>query len=75
MDPQDLSFFTTQELIAELMKRPTFLGVVVHSAEEERGQGWNPERNFRVHFNDNLTAVKTSRLLSAIAEHISIYPC
>ena len=75
MDPKDLSFFTTQQLIAELMQRQTFMGVVVHSADEARGQAWKDERTFKVHFNDNLDAICASRLLDSVAEHMSIYPC
>ncbi|MGN6136674.1 MAG: hypothetical protein ACTHOU_19500 [Aureliella sp.] len=75
MDPNDLGLFTTQELIAELMRRRTFMGVVVHSSEEARGQDWEPERTFKVHFNHNLDTLCASRLLDAVAEHMSIYPC
>jgi hypothetical protein len=76
MDPKEhLSFFTTQELIAELMRRQTFMGVVVHSTEEVRGQAWDSERTFKVHFNDNLDTLCASRLLDTVAEHMSIYPC
>ena len=75
MDPKDLSFFTTQQLIAELMQRRTFMGVVVHSADEAKGQAWMDERTFKVHFNENLDAVCASRLLDRVAEHMSIYPC
>ena len=75
MDPKDLSFFTTQQLIAELMQRQTFLGVVVHSADEAKGQAWKDERTFKVHFNENLDAMCASRLLDSVAEHMSIYPC
>lgn len=73
MDPKELSFFTTQELIAELMRRKTFMGVVVHSSEEVRGQVWEDERTFKVHFNDNLDTLGASRLLDTVAEHMSIY--
>jgi hypothetical protein len=75
MDPMDLSFCTTQELIAELMRRPTFFGVVVHSAEEEKGQAWDCERLFKVHFNENLSTTTTSNLLDRVAEHMNLYPC
>lgn len=75
MDLKDLSFFTTQQLIAELMQRQTFLGVVVHASDEAKGQAWQSERTFKVHFNDNLDAVCAGRLLDSVAEHMSIYPC
>ena len=51
----DLAFYTTEELIEELLSRHTFLGVVVHSTEEHRGTQWQGEKQFQVHFNDNLS--------------------
>src|SRR5436190_1642321 len=35
-----LELYTTRELIEELMRRTTFLGVVVHSEEELRNGAW-----------------------------------
>jgi hypothetical protein len=70
----DLELFTTQELIGELMRRKTFLGVVVHSETDFRG-GWNEELLFRVHFNSNLTATETARLLDTVAEEMGREYC
>jgi hypothetical protein len=67
MEFGDLELFTTQELIAELMRRKTFLGVVVHSESDFRA-GWSEEHLFRVHFNENLSPVETSRLLETVGE-------
>ena len=75
MDQTELGLYTTQQLIAELMRRPTFLGVVVHSAEEAKGQAWEAERTFKVHFNDNLDTTCAGRLLDTVAEHMQLYPC
>ena len=66
----ELAFFSTNELIEELLRRKTFLGVVVHSEQEYREEEWGPERVFRVRFNANLDTAKTGRLLDNIAEHI-----
>jgi hypothetical protein len=70
----DLELFTTQELIDELLRRKTFLGVVVHSETELRGS-WDEEHLFRVHFNENLTTAETSRLLEIMAESIDREYC
>jgi hypothetical protein len=70
MQPQDLAFYTTQELIDELMRRKTFLGVVVQCEEELRTGRWTGEKTFRVHLNDNLDATHAGRLLGAVAEYI-----
>jgi hypothetical protein len=69
--PTSLELSTTQELIHELMRRTTFLGVVVHSEEEYRTEGWGPERMFRVHLSRNLEASKALRLLDAIVTRLN----
>ena len=75
VEPSDLSFVTNQELIAELMRRKTFLGVVVHSETDWKGADWGDERNFRVHFNDNLATEQASRLLSRVANYLDCHHC
>jgi hypothetical protein len=74
MDFGDLELFTTQELIGELLRRKTFLGVIVHSETDLKG-AWEEEHTFRVHFNSNLTAGETSRLLDVVAESIDREYC
>ncbi len=66
MEPNDLELYTTSELIAELLRRKTFLGVIVHSDQEFKN-GWGEEQTFRVHFNSNLTRSEASRLLDVVA--------
>lgn len=73
MESSELELFTTQELIAELMRRKTFLGVVVQSEQEMKEPNWGETRTFRVHHNSNLTGPEAGRLLDRIAEHISLY--
>jgi hypothetical protein len=75
MQDSELSFFTTKELIAELMRRQTFLGVVIHSEEELKRKQWGEERTFKVHFNNNLDAEKASRLLDRVSEYIDLNLC
>jgi hypothetical protein len=70
MDQDDLAFFTSQDLIDELMRRSSFLGIVIHSREEERGGPWPPERTFRVHHNSNLQSHEACRLLRVVADHM-----
>lgn len=69
----DLAFYTTQELINELMSRQTFCGVVVHSAEDQKQNRWNEERTFKVHFNHNLNTGSASRLLDTVAEYMDVH--
>jgi hypothetical protein len=66
----ELELYTTTELIAELMRRKTFLGVVVHSAQEFKSNEWTGRQVFRVHFNSNLDAARAGRLLDAVAGQI-----
>ncbi len=73
MESAELELFTTQELIAELMRRKTFLGVVVQSEHEMKESNWGETRTFRVHYNSNLTGPEAGRLLDRVAEHISLY--
>lgn len=70
MTPDDLELFSTQDLINELVRRQTFLGIVVHSEEEARRQDWPKERRFRVHFNGNLGHDEAARLLAVVSEHL-----
>jgi len=69
MQPTTLELCTTGELVEELLRRRTFLGVVVHSEQELKGP-WQGERMFKVRFNDNLNADEACRLLGRVAEHM-----
>ena len=69
MQPTALELYTTRELVDELLRRKTFLGVIVHS-EEELKRAWQGERMFKVRFNDNLNAGEACRLLGRVAEYM-----
>jgi hypothetical protein len=66
----DLAFFTTSELIDELMSRHTFMCVVVQSEQEHRTRAWQGEKQFKVHFNDNLSPPEAARLLGTVSEYM-----
>jgi hypothetical protein len=70
-----LEFFGTEELVAEILRRKTFLGVIVHSAAELREGRWKGEKTFRVRFNSNLGTGEAGRLLDVIADHIDRQSC
>lgn len=70
MRNEELELFTSQELIDELMRRPTFLGVVVNALDGIKGGNWNGEKIFQVHFNSNLDAEQACRLLDVVTEHL-----
>lgn len=70
MQPNELELYTSQELIQELMRRKTFLGVVVHAREELKAQEWTGERVFSVHYNSNFAPAEVGRLLDVIAARV-----
>jgi hypothetical protein len=74
MPPSPLELYTTKELIDELVRRQTFLGVIVH-AEQELKHPWTGERTFQVHFNSNLDAAQAGRLLDVISGYMERENC
>jgi len=75
MNESDLDFCTTRELIDELMRRKTFMGVVLHADPEWKGGDWGERQTFRVHFNSNLSTPEATRLLDVIARHLECNYC
>ena len=74
MQAGDLEIYATEELIAELMRRRTFLGVVVQSVDEYKDPEWSGKGAFKVHYNSNLDAEQACRLLEAVTESMDRYP-
>jgi hypothetical protein len=68
----EIALYTTRELIDELMRRKTFLGVVVHAEDELRTAEWRGDQTFKVRFNTNLDAARVGRLLDVVAEHLEL---
>jgi hypothetical protein len=75
MQASELAFFTTKELISELVRRRTFLGVVVHSEKEFKRPEWGGERMFKVHFNSNLGKDEVARLLERVSDYMDWNHC
>ena len=75
MQPPELAFYTTPELIDELMRRKTFLGVVIHSEREFREDTWRGDKVFKVHLNSNLDADQACRLLGVVTTHLDRNGC
>jgi hypothetical protein len=70
MRPGELELFDTQELIAELMRRAAFQGVVVHAEGGVKDRHWEGERVFRLHHNANLGRDEVHRLLGVVSEYL-----
>ncbi len=70
MAPSELELCTTSELIDELVRRNTFLGVVVHAEDDCRAKRWPGEKVFRVRFNENLKPDEAGRLLEVVVGHM-----
>jgi hypothetical protein len=62
-----LEFYTSAELVNELMKRKTFMGIIIHSKEEFKERTWQGDKAFHVHVTANLDAGETSLILGAVA--------
>jgi len=73
MKPSELEFFSTRELIDELLSRTTFQGVIVHSHDEARSRDWSGERIFNVRHNANLDIEEAGRLLDVVSQFISAH--
>jgi len=71
MNSEDLGLYTSEELVSELLRRQTFMGVLVRGEGDWKGR-WDGVRNFKVSFNDNLDTEEVRRLLGVVAEHL---PC
>lgn len=71
MNFADIEYFTTQELIDELMRRTTFQGVIIHSRDEAKNAQWSGERVFTVRTNANLPTDEAGRLLEVISRHLA----
>lgn len=70
MTADALELVSTQELINELVRRTTFLGVIVQSTSEFRGRWNDGERSFRVHYNNNLNDDEARRLLAVVSDQM-----
>jgi hypothetical protein len=75
MQAGPLELYSTTDLIAELVRRTTFLGVVVNSDQELKNGAWQGERIFTVHYNSNLDAEQACRLLSTVSNHMDRNNC
>ena len=70
MNQGELELFTTKELVDELMRRRTFLGVVVHAEDDYKCGKWPQDGMFKVRFNANLKSDEACRLLSVVADYL-----
>lgn len=73
MHDSELAFYSTQELVDELLRRQSFLGVIVQAADDNRQNSWPEERTFKVQFNNNLSTEQAGRLLDVVAEYMNIH--
>lgn len=80
MSAEDLELVSTRELIDELMRRTSFVGIVVHAAVSAHNRaperdGQEPDegagRVFKVHFNANLDAERAGRLLGVVGDYMT----
>ena len=67
----DLELVSTAELIKELLRRKTFMGVLVHADQEVRSDAWDGERVFCIRFSDRLNAGSAARLLEVVSSRMA----
>lgn len=70
MESSDLELATSQALVDELMRRKTFLGVIIQSRDELKADSWKRDQIFTVHHNSNLSSGQVHRLLDTIADYL-----
>lgn len=70
---EELSFYTTDELIVEILKRATFQGIIVR-AEDFRGHEWQGKKKFNVLWNGNLSNEEVTRVIEVISEALTNTP-
>jgi len=70
VDQSELSFFTNQQLIEELLRRTTFVGAVLFSKDPIKNGDWGDERTMTIQFNDNLSPDEAIRLFEIAAERV-----
>ena len=59
----DLAYYTTGQLIAELLKRKTFVGIVIRSPLEDRQQ--EEHKQWHLHHTSNITLEQAHNVLQA----------
>lgn len=72
MHDDDLGLYTSEELVNELLRRQTFLGVLIQGEGDWKGH-WDNVRNFKVLFNGNLRTEEVRRLLGVVTDHLSTH--
>ncbi len=65
----DLELATSQELVAELMRRSTFQGLVIRRPEDYKGQWKDGSTDFLLSFN-NLDRGEAQRLMAVVSDFI-----
>ena len=65
--PMDISFFTTEELVKELLSRASFAGVIIYGKQESQEGNWDSNRrDYRV-VKRNLSSDQALKLISGAA--------
>jgi hypothetical protein len=70
MQGSDLAFYTTKELINELISRETFLGLVLHCEQDLKNRNWTREMVFNLRLNSNLKTEEACRLLDTVVDYL-----
>lgn len=63
----DLELYSTEELIAEIVERQTFQGVIVHAEGDCKNHAWRGAKNFKAHWNNNLERQEAIKILEQMS--------
>ena len=68
----DLEFYTSEELIRELLARTTFVGIVIHS--EKEAIGVSKHKSFQMSCSSNLNPDQAFMILDSCVEYMKETP-
>lgn len=64
---EELEFYTTEQLITEIIRRKTFQGVIIHAEGDFKDIPWHGIKNFNVHWNNNLEKKEACEILERMS--------
>jgi hypothetical protein len=70
MAPDELSLYTAEELIDELMGRSTFQGIVIRAEDSYKGGPWKGEQTYKASWTSNLGDARIEQVLEQVAQGV-----
>ena len=67
---EGLEFYTTEDLIKEIINRTTFQGIILQAENDCKNKNWRGKKTFKIHWNENLTKKEVIEILQSTAESL-----